>query len=95
MMQNRSMPPDVLVASQDHVMVRVEDVDDHRARALAAGASVSEANDHFYGERQYSAVDPSGRLWLFSQSIADLDPSEWGAATFEKPEVEVLAEEQR
>ena len=35
----------------DHVMVRVSDVDAHRARAAAAGAAVEEAEDHFYGEQ--------------------------------------------
>ena len=65
----------------DHVMIRVVDVDAHRARAAAAGASVGEAEDHFYGERQYSATDFAGRTWIFTQSIADLDPSEWGART--------------
>ena len=58
-------------------MVRVSDVDAHRARAAAAGAAVEEAEDHFYGERQYTAIDLAGRMWVFSQSIADLDPSDW------------------
>jgi len=61
----------------DHVMVRVSDVDAHRARAAAAGAAVEEAEDHFYGERQYTATDLAGRMWVFSQSIADLDPADW------------------
>lgn len=65
----------------DHVMVRVLDVDAHRARAAAAGATVGEAEDHFYGERQYSATDFAGRTWIFTQSIADLDPTDWGART--------------
>ena len=60
-------------------MVRVEDVDTHRARAMAAGASVSEAADHMYGERQYTATDLSGRRWVFTESIADLVPEGWGA----------------
>lgn len=65
----------------DHVMVRVEDVDAHRARAAAAGAVVGQAQDHMYGERQYTATDFAGRTWVFSQSIADLDPGAWGART--------------
>jgi uncharacterized glyoxalase superfamily protein PhnB len=63
----------------DHVMVRVDDVDAHRAEALAGGARVSEAADHPYGERQYSATDASGRHWLFTESIDDLAPEDWGA----------------
>jgi uncharacterized glyoxalase superfamily protein PhnB len=65
----------------DHVMVRVADVDAHRAHAAAAGATVGEAVDHFYGERQYTATDVAGRSWVFTQSIADLDPTDWGART--------------
>ena len=65
----------------DHVMVRVADVEAHRVHAAAAGAIVGEAEDHFYGERQYGATDFAGRTWIFTQSIADLDPSEWGART--------------
>jgi uncharacterized glyoxalase superfamily protein PhnB len=65
----------------DHVLVRVDDVDAHRARAAAAGAVVGVAEDHFYGERQYTAVDFAGWSWVFSESIADLDPTDWGART--------------
>lgn len=65
----------------DHVMVRVADVDAHRERARQAGAEVGEAEDHLYGERQYTAVDHAGRSWVFSQSVRDLDPSDWGART--------------
>jgi uncharacterized glyoxalase superfamily protein PhnB len=65
-------------------MVRVDDVDRHRAAAAAAGASVSEAEEHMYGERQYAATDLCGRLWLFTESIADLAPSDWGARSGER-----------
>jgi hypothetical protein len=60
------------------VMVRVEDVDAHCARARAAGATiVAEPADHPYGERQYTAIDPVGHTWTFSQTIADVDPTDW------------------
>ena len=68
-------------ATTDHVMVRVADVDAHRARAAAAGATVGEAEDHVYGARQYTATDFAGRTWIFTQSVADLDPTDWGART--------------
>ena len=68
-------------SGSDHVMIRVSDVDAHRARASAAGAAVDEAEDHFYGERQYTATDLAGRNWVFSQSIADIDPAAWVART--------------
>ena len=34
--------------------------------------------DYPYGERQYNAEDIGGHRWTFSQSIADVDPAEWG-----------------
>jgi uncharacterized glyoxalase superfamily protein PhnB len=61
------------------VLVRVEDVDAHLERAVRAGARVvREPEDYPFGERQYSAEDPGGHLWTFSQSIADVDPAHWG-----------------
>jgi uncharacterized glyoxalase superfamily protein PhnB len=64
----------------DHsLLVRVEDADAHRDRAAAAGATIiGEPRDQPYGERQYTAVDPGGHRWTFSQSIADVDPASWG-----------------
>ncbi len=31
-----------------------------------------------YGERQYNAEDPWGHQWTFSQTLADVDPADWG-----------------
>jgi len=60
-------------------MVRVSDVHGHCARARKAGALiVQEPTDFPYGERQYTAQDPSGHVWTFSESIADVDPAAWG-----------------
>jgi uncharacterized glyoxalase superfamily protein PhnB len=61
------------------LLVRVADAEAHRAQAEAAGAKIlSEPTDWPYGERQYSAEDPGGHHWTFSQSIADVDPADWG-----------------
>lgn len=61
------------------VLVRVEDADAHRARAEEAGARiVSPPTDYPYGERQYTAEDPGGHRWTFSQTVADSDPADWG-----------------
>ena len=61
------------------LLVRVADADAHHARAAGAGAKIlSEPENYPYGERQYSAVDLGGHRWTFSQSIADVDPAEWG-----------------
>jgi uncharacterized glyoxalase superfamily protein PhnB len=66
-------------ASGDHVMVRVEDLDKHRARAAAAGAVVGPIGEFPYGEQQYTAVDLAGRTWVFTESVADVSPLDWGA----------------
>ena len=64
------------------VMVRVEDVRAHCERARAHGARiVSEPQDYMYGERQYTAEDPAGHQWTFSETIADVAPEEWGGVS--------------
>jgi uncharacterized glyoxalase superfamily protein PhnB len=61
------------------VVVRVEDVDAHCARARAAGGRiVTEPTTWEYGERQYTVDDPFGHRWTFSQTIEDADPASWG-----------------
>jgi uncharacterized glyoxalase superfamily protein PhnB len=81
MVVTRRDPPRPTSSDVDHaVMVRVDDVDAHRARAAAAGAAiVMEPQDYEYGERQYSVVDLAGHRWTFSQSIHDFDPTTFGA----------------
>lgn len=61
------------------LLVRVEDVDAHHARAAAAGARiVSPPETYEFGERQYTAEDPAGHAWTLSESVADVDPATWG-----------------
>jgi uncharacterized glyoxalase superfamily protein PhnB len=61
------------------VMVRVDDVDAHCARAHEHGARIlMEPTDFEYGERQYAAADPWGHEWTFSQTLEDVDPGRWG-----------------
>jgi uncharacterized glyoxalase superfamily protein PhnB len=61
------------------VMVRVPDVDAHHDRARARGAKIIMAPTDFpYGERQYTAQDPAGHQWTFSQTLDDVDPESWG-----------------
>jgi uncharacterized glyoxalase superfamily protein PhnB len=61
------------------VMVRVEDATAHCERARAHGARiVTEPADFEYGERQYTAEDPAGHQWTFSETLADVAPEEWG-----------------
>ena len=48
------------------------------ARRPRGARSSTEPTDHVYGERQYSAEDPWGHRWTFSQTLADVDPADWG-----------------
>jgi uncharacterized glyoxalase superfamily protein PhnB len=64
------------------VTVRVEDARTHCERARAHGARIlMEPTDFPFGELQYSAEDPAGHQWTFSESIADLAPEDWGGQT--------------
>jgi uncharacterized glyoxalase superfamily protein PhnB len=66
------------------VLVRVEDADRHREQAERAGARIlNPPTDYPYGERQYTAKDPGGHRWTFSQSIADVDPASWGGTAMD------------
>lgn len=61
------------------VTVRVEDARAHCERARAHGARIlMEPTDFEYGERQYNAEDFAGHQWTFSETLADVDPAEWG-----------------
>jgi uncharacterized glyoxalase superfamily protein PhnB len=64
---------------RDAIMIRVYDAHAHCERARAHGATIAmQPTDFPYGERQYIAVDFSGRSWTFSETIADVDPRDWG-----------------
>jgi uncharacterized glyoxalase superfamily protein PhnB len=75
----RATDPTKAIGDGDRVMVRVEDVDGHCEHAEHSGARILQRPTSFpYGERQYSAEDFAGRHWVFSQTIADVAPEEWG-----------------
>lgn len=64
------------------LLVRVPDVRAHCERARERGARIlDEPRDFPYGERQYAAEDLGGHHWGFSQSIADVEPEEWGGTS--------------
>lgn len=72
-------PPRSNEVSQ-YVVVHVEDVDRHFEHARQRGARVLKSpGDMPFGERQYTAEDPWGHRWTFSQSIADVPLEAWGA----------------
>jgi len=61
------------------VMVRIDDAASHCERARSHGARIlMEPTDFEYGERQYTAEDPAGHQWTFSETLADVAPEEWG-----------------
>ena len=63
------------------VMVRVDDVNGHHARASGKGARiVRPPTDYPFGERQYTVQDVAGHVWTFTQSIDDVDPASWGGS---------------
>ena len=71
--------PDASSPAAHSVMIRVPNVDAHFARARAEGARIVQEPTTFpYGERQYTAVDPGGHPWTFSESVDDVDPATWG-----------------
>jgi uncharacterized glyoxalase superfamily protein PhnB len=60
--------------------VHVDDVDSHCEHARSRGATILQGPiTHMYGERQYTAEDYAGYRWTFSQTVADVDPADWGA----------------
>jgi uncharacterized glyoxalase superfamily protein PhnB len=66
------------------VLVRVDDAAAHCERARAHGARIlMEPTDFEYGERQYTAEDPAGHRWTFSETLDDVDPASWGGTLVE------------
>ena len=62
------------------VVVEVEDLDAHHTMAVSGGATiVTEPEDTPYGIRRYRAADPEGHEWEFTQTVADVQPEDWGA----------------
>ena len=58
----------------------IEEVEQHFARARAAGATiVEEPHETVYGEVQYAALDLEGHRWIFSRHARDVSPDTWGA----------------
>jgi len=78
---SRPLEPKGLIQT---LYIPVPDVDRHFEHAKQFGARiVNPPASHPFGERQYSAEDPEGHRWVFSQSVADANPEEWGAQVSE------------
>ncbi|MGH3565618.1 MAG: VOC family protein [Pseudonocardia sp.] len=62
------------------LVVLVDDVNAHLAHARSRGAAiVAEPENRPWGLRQYTAEDPEGHRWEFSQFQRQVPPHEWGA----------------
>jgi PhnB protein len=69
--------PKALGGSPVALFVYVEDVDEVYERAISAGAlSVSEPDDHFYGDRVATIDDPYGHRWNLATHVEDVPPDE-------------------
>lgn len=67
-----------------HVQL-VEGLEEHCARARAAGANIDqEPADQFYGDRIYGAIDIEGHLWTFAEHVRDVSRAE-AEATIGQP----------
>ncbi|MBC7987235.1 MAG: VOC family protein [Sphingomonadaceae bacterium] len=62
----RTLRPSEAGGNTQAAYVVLDDVDDHAARARAAGAEIIMApEDQDYGGRSYAALDPEGYVWSF------------------------------
>jgi uncharacterized glyoxalase superfamily protein PhnB len=60
-------------AATCELMVSVDDVDAHFARAVAAGARITvPLGDAFWGERRYEAEDREGNRWHFGEPLTSV-----------------------
>jgi uncharacterized glyoxalase superfamily protein PhnB len=76
---SESSSPDAAPGGGHSVIVRVEAIDAHLSRARRQGAKIVRDLENFpYGERQYTCLDPAGHRWTFSETIANVDPADWG-----------------
>ncbi|MEZ5937844.1 MAG: VOC family protein [Hyphomonadaceae bacterium] len=76
-------PADIDGANTQTIHMHLEeDIDAHCERARAAGATIfAEPENQFYGDRTYRARDPEGHIWTFSQTVENLTPDQWDAAS--------------
>lgn len=59
------------------IHLHVDDADGLIEQACQAGAMLERAaEDHFYGERSGSVIDPYGHRWLIGHSIEEVTPEE-------------------
>jgi uncharacterized glyoxalase superfamily protein PhnB len=73
----RQSPRSIQGANTQNMMLYVDDVDAHCARARAAGATIAseptntDYGDEYWEDRGYEAVDLEGHHWWFYQRLRD------------------------
>ena len=76
---NGRTPPSDHHKITHQVMVRINDVTGHCENARSHGAKITmEVAEFNYGEKVYEAEDFAGHHWIFTETIKDVDPKEWG-----------------
>lgn len=74
-------PDEVGGANTQNMMVYVDDVEAHCARARAAGAKITKEptttdyGDEYWTDRSYGCEDPGGHNWWFSQRLRSPEPT--------------------
>ena len=69
----------LVMQSTHKVLMQVADADQHYEHVKQSGAKIlREPETYPFGERQYTVEDLGGHVWTFTQSVADIDPAEWG-----------------
>lgn len=69
--------PKSVGGSSVNLLLYFEDVDAVVARALAAGAKLTQpVQDKFYGDRSGTIEDPFGHVWVIATHIEDVSPEE-------------------
>ena len=72
-------------AANSSVIIRIRNADEHHAAAKLAGAEILHPPETYpYGERQYSATDPGGHVWTFSETVANVNPGDWGGVLVQR-----------
>ena len=69
--QGRMVSPKSMGKTTQSLFVFVDDLDEHYARAKAAGAQIVQEISTDYGYRRYRALDFEGHEWCFSVKVED------------------------
>ncbi len=72
-----ALSPKTIGGTPVTIVLMVDDVDAIFAKAVAEGATaLSPPQDHFYGDRACSLLDPFGHKWHIATHIEDVAPEE-------------------